>query len=423
MLVHLRELQRKWDAWGRKDPLWAAVTSPEQRGRKWDLGEFMRTGEAEVAFLFAHFSDLGITVPRARALDFGCGVGRHAQRLASVFAQCDGVDIAPSMLREARRLNRHPNCHYHLNARSDLSLFGDGTFSFVHCVLVLQHVGPALARGYLRELLRVLAPGGALVVQLPTASPMERVADGERTMARGPLPEGGFRAHLQVATRTLALEPCQAASIEVRAENHSSHAWPALGTSDGCFQISLGNRWLHPDGEIAISDDSRIELPHDVQPGSAVSLTLWFMAPRTPGAYLLELDMVQEAVTWFHDKGSEPTVIPCIVGGKSAGSGPPSELRAVTGGRTQEAWPHRAARLLAAVPGLAYMVNGARRARHKLRRWRSPVMEMHAVPTADVRAIIDEAGATVIEVEAEQWPGAITSCRYWVVKRLPGTVS
>jgi hypothetical protein len=37
-----------------------------------------------------------------------------------------------------------------------------------------MHIAPALARGYLGELLRVLAPGGLLVFQIPTHEPRLR---------------------------------------------------------------------------------------------------------------------------------------------------------------------------------------------------------------------------------------------------------
>ena len=124
----LKALQRQWDAWGRQDPLRAAVTRTDKLGGRWDLGEFMRSGQEEVDLVLAHLRDLGVTVDERRALDFGCGVGRYTQALAGRFERADGVDIAPSMLKEARRLNRHGGrCEYHLNAREDLALFADAS--------------------------------------------------------------------------------------------------------------------------------------------------------------------------------------------------------------------------------------------------------------------------------------------------------
>ena len=183
----LKALQRQWDAWGRKDPLWAAVTRTDKLGGGWDLGEFMRIGRDEVELMLRHLGDLGVAVDLRRALDFGCGVGRYTQALADHFEQADGVDIAPSMLDEARRLNRHgQRCQYHLNVRGDLALFPGAAFTFVHSMLVLQHMPPQYAARYVGEFLRVLSPGGALVFQAPSAVP--RAPGAGRLAAARPRP-------------------------------------------------------------------------------------------------------------------------------------------------------------------------------------------------------------------------------------------
>ena len=167
--MNLNELQRNWDALGRADPLWAIKFDPAKKGNRWELEEFLRTGEQEVAELLAWLDGLGVAPRRERALDFGCGVGRLTQALGDRFDRVDGVDIAPSMIELARRLNRHgERCRYHLNAADDLALFGDGSFDLVCSLLVLQHVQASYARAYLREFLRVLHPGGVLVVGVPS---------------------------------------------------------------------------------------------------------------------------------------------------------------------------------------------------------------------------------------------------------------
>ena len=53
--------------------------------------------------------------------------------------------------------------------------------------------------------------------------------------------------------------------------------------------------------------DGRIGIGKDLNPGEETEVSLLVQAPKDPGEYELEVDLVQEQVAWFHDKGS-PTV-------------------------------------------------------------------------------------------------------------------
>ncbi len=168
--MNIKRLRRHWDALGKIDPLWANLTNDDKRGGKWDAEEFFYTGEQEIEEVMGSVESLSVTFKHDRALDFGCGVGRLTQALAARFDDVWGVDIAPSMIELANRYNRHPGtCHYYLNDRSDLERFDDGSFDFVYSNIVLQHMQPKDQRRYLAELIRVLAPGGIFVFQLPSA--------------------------------------------------------------------------------------------------------------------------------------------------------------------------------------------------------------------------------------------------------------
>lgn len=163
------QLRRAWEQHGQSDPLWAILTETGKRGGRWDVSTFFATGREEIAGLMRTLEPHGVPAGRARALDFGCGVGRLTEALADHFELVDGVDISDAMIARAREGSGHPDrCRYHVNARGDLRLFEDGTFDLAHSSIVLQHVGRDLARSYLSELARVLRPGGVLHVQLPT---------------------------------------------------------------------------------------------------------------------------------------------------------------------------------------------------------------------------------------------------------------
>jgi SAM-dependent methyltransferase len=167
--MDLEQLKRNWETFGREDPLWAVLTDPNRRGGRWDLDEFLATGEHEVQAAFNELAALGVPVDHGRALDFGCGVGRLTQALASRFDRCDGVDIAGSMIAEAKRINRRGDrVGYHVNAQPDLMLFESETFDFVLSFIALQHMEPRYASRYIAEFIRVLRPGGITIFQLPT---------------------------------------------------------------------------------------------------------------------------------------------------------------------------------------------------------------------------------------------------------------
>lgn len=169
----LKAVRDTWDHLGRRDPYWAVLTNPGKEGGRWDPEEFFATGRREIEELL---DAVGHLLPaRRRALDFGCGVGRLSQALAEHFDRVDGVDVAPSMValaEEHAAAGRSParateRCTFHLNQRSDLRLFEDGTFDLVYSNITLQHMETALAKLYLDEMLRVLVPGGTAVFQLP----------------------------------------------------------------------------------------------------------------------------------------------------------------------------------------------------------------------------------------------------------------
>jgi len=119
--------------------------------------------------VFNHLDEVGLAPAGERALDFGCGAGRLTIALADRVRSAVGVDISEPMLAKARDLDTAHRCTFVRNDGADLAQFDDSSFDVVMSSLVLQHLPPPLARGYLAELVRLLRSGGALVVQLVTA--------------------------------------------------------------------------------------------------------------------------------------------------------------------------------------------------------------------------------------------------------------
>jgi SAM-dependent methyltransferase len=192
VLGDIDSLRRSWEALGRQDPLWAVLTDPARRGGRWDPAEFLSSGEREVAVVFARLAHIGVALSSSqRALDFGCGAGRLTQALATRFTHVDGVDIAGSMIDAAEGLNARSNVRFHHNTTADLTLFKSDTFSFVYSSIVLQHMHPSLALGYIVDFVRVLAPGGVLVFQVSERRPSAaRTLRNRLSVLRGELAIG-----------------------------------------------------------------------------------------------------------------------------------------------------------------------------------------------------------------------------------------
>ena len=157
-----------WESNAQVDARFAILSDPEH-GDAWTTAEFLATGEQEIASVFGHLDEIGAApADRGRALDFGCGVGRLTRALGRRFDQAVGVDVAPSMVEQARALAPEPNVSFVVNQAADLATFEDGSFDFVYSNIVLQHVSNELQRGYVAELCRIVAPGGLAVFQIPS---------------------------------------------------------------------------------------------------------------------------------------------------------------------------------------------------------------------------------------------------------------
>lgn len=291
--ANVGRLQQVWEGHARQDPLWAIISTPSKRGGKWDLQEFLATGEHEIAELFATLRTHQIEFDASAALDFGCGVGRLSQALARRFEKVCGVDIAPTMIENARQLNQYPaKCSYFLNAQQDLRLFGDAEFSFIYSNVVLQHIPPEITRCYLAEFARVLKPGGLLVFQLPSRYETEQG-----------LPDDAFTAAVEWLDVTPSCPAGIHGTIHVRVTNASTVPWSYAER----IPVMLGDHWLDAAGNMVRFDDGRVLIPNGLAPGESVEVALDVSTPPTAGRYIFELDLVQESVAWFATKGS-PTL-------------------------------------------------------------------------------------------------------------------
>ncbi len=168
--MSLGRVRRQWESHGRHNAL-ASILTPSADRPEWDEAAFLETGRRHVAHLMNEAERLAPHRGRRRALDFGCGIGRLTIALADYYGEVVGVDIAISMVEQARQRNPAPDrIRYEHNPNPDLSRFPSGSFDFVCSWIVLQHMPSSLMTTYIGELVRLVAPGGLLVFQLPVPS-------------------------------------------------------------------------------------------------------------------------------------------------------------------------------------------------------------------------------------------------------------
>jgi hypothetical protein len=131
-------------------------------------------------------------------------------------------------------------------------------------------------------------------------------------------------------------------------------------------------------------DDGRAELPSDVPSGGQVTTTIRLTSPSSPGDYLLELDLVQEAVAWFADRGSETLRVPVVV---------------------TEGGTHR--------------VRWARDRRRAQTDETLPFYSIYAVPEEEVAAIVQTAGGEVVNVVDDESCGGGWVSRLYTATKVP----
>jgi len=130
---------------------------------------------------------------------------------------------------------------------------------------------------------------------------------------REPLPDSAFRADISVVNPVTVLRTGQLADFMILVKNNSDTVWFARERSGGPLQVSAGNHWLDQNGAVVVSDDGRAALLQDLHPSEQVTLKLTVNAPERPGRYILEVDMLQEGVSWFGLRGSPTLKIPVEV--------------------------------------------------------------------------------------------------------------
>jgi SAM-dependent methyltransferase len=164
-----------------------------------------------------------------RVLDYGCGAGYGAARLAKIASTVDAVDVAQEAIAHARRQFNGNNLRFH-HVPPDAPLpFARETFDVVLSFQVFEHV--TLVDRYLGEARRVLAPGGCLLLVTPDRT--HRLFAGQKPWNRWHVREYDRRSLAVILRKHFAEVDVQTMSgrpevIEVELRRWRRMKWLAL---------------------------------------------------------------------------------------------------------------------------------------------------------------------------------------------------
>lgn len=166
-------MRQDWDERAKRNAFFYVATWRDD----WTLESFLQSGEEEFGKLVQPvFEEFGL-IPEGRAmLEVGCGAGRMTGSFARRFGSVCAFDVSGEMQKLARQhLAGMRNIRWVLGDGQSLAAIQSNSVDFVFSYLVLHHLPTReLGLTYIKEMLRVLKPGGVYLFQFNSrkSSPM-----------------------------------------------------------------------------------------------------------------------------------------------------------------------------------------------------------------------------------------------------------
>lgn len=158
--------ERFWDEKARENALYFVDNELDYDNP--DADGFWRRGEDVVDVML---DSVGLSIePRDEVVDIGCGVGRLTRALAGRAGHVYGIDVSSEMLELARQHNPElENVEWLHGDGSSLAPLPDASVDGCFSHVVFQHIpDPEVTLDYIREMGRVLRPGGWALFQVST---------------------------------------------------------------------------------------------------------------------------------------------------------------------------------------------------------------------------------------------------------------
>ena len=175
------DMRRFWDERAREDAFYFVDNRLDYRHP--DVERFWRDGSVDLDRLL---DATGVKIrPSDVVADIGCGVGRLTRPLATRAARVFALDISEEMLSRAQELNGHlDNVTWIQGSGADLRPIPDGCLDVCVSHVVFQHIpDPEVTLEYVRDMGRVLKPGGLSTFQVSNDPEVHRAGDQQGARA------------------------------------------------------------------------------------------------------------------------------------------------------------------------------------------------------------------------------------------------
>lgn len=226
---------KEWQRFAVDDPLYAIASWEGKEAGGWDTDAFYALGRSDWNDFRRQWCQYN---PRlgGTCLELGSGAGRVTIPMAETFAHVIATDVSPEML---RLLGKVGAAVEHMLIEGVRLPAGDGSVDAVFTCHVLQHQeNLQIVTGYLREMHRVLRPGGTIMVHMllrDDRSPLRRLySEARLKLNRAELGRGHYRHIPRVRCYTrkeirATLETIGFQQVELRefrvASNDGEHAF------------------------------------------------------------------------------------------------------------------------------------------------------------------------------------------------------
>lgn len=144
-----------------------------------DRAWFLEGGLRAAGAIRAILADNGVDIESlSTILDFGCGCGRVIRHFRQLPGEIHGCDQDVGAVKWCRRNLKRGT--FVANGLEPPVPYRDAQFDLIYALSVFTHLPETMQRAWIRELRRVLVPGGHLVISLHGAAYRDALTESER---------------------------------------------------------------------------------------------------------------------------------------------------------------------------------------------------------------------------------------------------